>query len=206
MTTPAASPLVRAGAEAPPEDRRFLIEGVPWAAYVGLRDALEERVGLRMTYLEGRLELMAPSARHEELGRMIARLVDAWAEACDVDLRGFRSTTFRQEAGQRGLEPDECYSLGPLGPVPDIAIEVVVSSPLLDKLSVYQGLGVSEVWVWAAGKLVVHRLADHGYDIQARSSLLPDLDLELLSRFVTCGENQVRAVKAYRRALRDETG
>jgi hypothetical protein len=47
----------------------------------------------------------------------------------DVDLRGSGSTRFRSEARARGLEPDECYKLGPLheGDVPDIAIEVMVS-------------------------------------------------------------------------------
>src|SRR5450432_4652687 len=43
----------------------------------------------------------------------------------DVDLRGFGGTTFRREAKERGLEPDECYKLGKLEEdgVPDIAIE-----------------------------------------------------------------------------------
>lgn len=182
-------------------ERRIVVESVSWAAYVGFRDALDERATVRMTYLEGRLELMSPSAQHEELGRMIARLVDAWAETNDVDLRGFRSTTFREEAERRGAEPDECYSLGPLRRVPDLAIEVVVTQPLLDKLAVYQGLAVPEVWVWEDGKLTVHVLGPAGYVVQATSRLLPALDLSLLSRYVVCGENQVRTVLAYRKAL-----
>ena len=32
--------------------------------------------------------------------------------------------------------------------VPDIAIEVVVTSGLVDKMAVYAGLGVPEVWLW----------------------------------------------------------
>jgi Uma2 family endonuclease len=194
--TVATGDLPAVGAE-----RRLLVEGVPWAAYVGFRDALDERAAVRMTYFDGRLELMSPSAQHEELGRMIARLVDAWAETNDVDLRGFRSTTFREEAERRGAEPDECYSLGPLQRVPDLAIEVIVTQPLLDKLTVYRGLAVPEVWVWEDGKLTVHVLGPAGYTVQTTSKLLPALDLALLSRFVVCGENQVRTVLAYRKAL-----
>jgi hypothetical protein len=60
----------------------------------------------------------------------VPSLVEVWAMERDVDLRGFGGTTFRREARQRGLEPDECYKL----------IEVIVSNPLVDKRAVYAGL------------------------------------------------------------------
>lgn len=186
-------------------ERRFLLEGVPWWTYVGLRDALDHS-GLRMTYLEGRLELMSPSDTHEEEKSLIARFIEAWAEEKDIDLRGFGSTTFRREAARRGLEPDECYTLGPKekNAVPQIAIEVVVSNPLLDKLAVYAGLGVAEVWVWHSPtrSLVVHRLAAAGYLPVERSAILPAIDLALLASFVRPGESHTALVKAYRAALR----
>ena len=191
--------------ESPDAERRFLLTGVPWNLYVAMRDALDgSRV--QMTYLDGSLELMAPSELHEEECRLIARLLDAWAEEHDVDLRGFRSTTFRSEAQARGLEPDECYSVGPkvTNAPPQIAIEVIVSSPLLDKLEVYAKLGVQEVWLWrsSARALTVHRLSGGAYVEAATSLLLPKLDLQLLASFVRTGENQTALVKAYRAALR----
>lgn len=129
------------------EDRRFVLHGVPWETYVALRDTLDESgSGLRMTYLEGTLELMSPSRNHEDYKKIIARLVEAYAEEKDLDLRGYGGMTFRKKAKKRGLEPDECYSLGRMGKRPDIALEVVVSSGLVDKLDVYHGLGVPEVW------------------------------------------------------------
>ncbi|HKE16019.1 MAG TPA: Uma2 family endonuclease, partial [Kofleriaceae bacterium] len=107
-------------------ERRFVLEDVPWWAYVALRDALEDS-GTRMTYLEGRLELMSPSDTHEEEKKLVARLLEAWGDELGVDLRGFGSTTFRREAERRGLEPDECYTVGPRAKdaVPHIAIEIV---------------------------------------------------------------------------------
>src|SRR5437764_70136 len=114
----------------------------------------------------------------------------------DVDLRGFGGTTFRREAKQRGLEPDECYKLGKLDDdaMPDIAIEVVVTNPLLDRLDVYAGLGVPEVWLWhpASSTLEVHCLVAGAYEIRSRSAILPHLDVELLACFVHPGENQTR--------------
>ena len=186
-------------------ERRFVLNDVPWSAYVALRDALDDS-GVKMTYREGVLELMSPSTLHEDSKTIIARLIEVWAMERDVDLRGFGGATFRREAKRRGLEPDECYKLGRLDEegVPDIAIEVIVSSPLVDKLDVYAGLGVAEVWVWRpeAAAIVVHRLAGTTYREQARSDVLPDLDLAQLSRFVKPGENQTALAKAYQATLR----
>jgi Uma2 family endonuclease len=162
-------------------ERRFVLYDVPWWTYVALRDALDEHGGVKMTYLKGALELMRPSMLHEEAKTIIARLIEVWAMDRDVDLRGFGGATFRREAKERGLEPDECYKLGKIDDdgVPDIALEVIVTNPLLDKMAVYAGLGVPEVWVWRpdARSIVVHRLAGDP------------------------GESQTQLAKAYRAAL-----
>ena len=159
-----------------------------------------------MTYLKGMLELMSPSELHEEESKLLARLLEAWAEEYDVDLRGFKSATFRSEAEARGVEPDECYSVGPKPKdvPPQIAIEVVVSSPLLDKLEVYAGLGVDEVWIWLSTSrtLVVNRRSGDHYQVAPHSHVLPHLDLALLVSFVRAGESHTALVKAYRAALR----
>jgi Uma2 family endonuclease len=188
------------------DERRFVLHGVPWWTYVALRDALDDQSGLKMTYLKGTLELMSPSTLHEDAKKLIARLLEIWALERDLDLRGFGGATFRREAKERGLEPDECYKLGKLedDDVPDIAIEVIVSSGLVDKMAVYAGLGVPEVWEWrpSVRAIVVHRLTDGAYQRGDRSELLPELDLTLLLSFVRPGENQTRLVKAYQAALR----
>jgi Uma2 family endonuclease len=194
------------GAEPRHEEQRFVLQGVPWWTYVALRDALDDHAGLKLTYLEGTLELMRPSMLHEDAKKIIARLLEAWATEHRIDLRGFGSTTLRREARQRGLEPDECYKLGELAEdaVPDIAIEVVVSSGLVDKMAVYAGLGVSEVWVWrpSPAAIVVNRLIDGAYQRSERSEVLPALDLAALATFVRPGENQTELVRAYQAVLR----
>jgi Uma2 family endonuclease len=188
----------------PGAENRFLLRGVPWTAYVALRDAVDH-AGVRMTYLEGELELMSPSELHEETKSLLGRLLEVWAEERDVDLRAFGSTTFRREARERGLEPDECYTLGPIEPggVPHLAVEVVVESPLLDKLEVYAGLGVPEVWTWhdADRCIVVRTLRGDRYETRERSAILPSIDLALFSRFVQPGESHTALAKAYRAAI-----
>jgi Uma2 family endonuclease len=188
------------------EEARFVLQGVPWWTYVALRDALDDHAGLKLTYLEGTLELMSPSLLHEDAKTIIARLLEAWAVERRIDLRGFGSTTFRREARKRGLEPDECYKLGKLEEdgVPDIAIEVVVSSGPVDKMAVYAGLGIAEVWVWqpSTAAIAVNHLIDGAYQHRERSVVLPALDLAELARFVRPGESQTELVIAYQAALR----
>ena len=181
----------------------MLILDVPWSTYVILRDSLDEqRSKLRLTYCEGALELMSPSDDHEESKKLLARLVEAYGDELDLDLMGRGSTTFRKEAKKRGLEPDECYTLGRKGELPDLAIEVVYSRPKLDKLDVYRGLGVPEVWMWEDGRLRVFVLADDRYDERAKSALFPELDLALFASFVRLDESQAKLVKAFRAAVR----
>jgi hypothetical protein len=44
-----------------PADQRLMLYGVTWEQYQALRTALDDKPGLRMTYLVGVLELMKPA-------------------------------------------------------------------------------------------------------------------------------------------------
>jgi len=187
----------------PVAEQRLVLEGVTWQQYDALVMLfMNQFPALRMTYLEGTLELLTTCPEHERLKKIIARLIEAFAEELDLDLNGYGSATFRKEAAARGLEPDECYCLGELHDVPDIALEIVLTSGGIDKLKVYQGLGVQEVWFWENQKLSIYSLVDTeaGYEATATSQLLPQFDAVLLASFVD-NPSQTQAVKAYRRAL-----
>lgn len=189
----------------PSAEQRLVLEGVTWQQYEALVTLfMNQFPALRMTYLEGSLELMTTSPEHERLKTIIARLIEAFAEELDLDLNGYGSATFRQEAAARGLEPDECYCLGELQAVPDIALEIALTSGGIDKLKVYQGLGVKEVWFWEKQQLSLYGLTETGdtYEALERSQLLPQLDVALLASYVE-SSRQTQAVKAYRLALRE---
>ena len=180
-----------------------VLYGVPWEQYEALLGALgDDHPSLRLTYLRGTLEIMTTSPEHEQYKTMFARLFELWALERDVHVNGYGGATFRKRAAERGLEPDECYVIDRLlEDVPDIAIEIVKSRAAIDKLDVYAGLGVREVWIWENQHLVVHALTGGKYVRRDRSALLPDLDLDELCSFVTLGD-QTDAVRAYRDALR----
>jgi Uma2 family endonuclease len=184
----------------PSTESRLILYGVSWQEYEILGATLGNRPNLRMNYLEGTLEIMAPSREHETIKTIIARLLEAYAEEKDIALNGYGSTTFKKQAKQRGLEPDECYCVGEMREVPDIALEVVVSSGGIDKLPIYEGLGVPEVWFWQDSKFSLYRLSAPGYIATDHSEFLPGLDFIMLPEYIDVN-NQTRAVKAYRRAI-----
>src|SRR5262249_48920986 len=149
---------------APPVgDQRFIIHGVRFKDYAVLREALDIP-GLRMTFCEGALELMTPSLEHEDKKKTIARLIEVYALERDISLYGYGNATFRKEAKDRGAEPDECWTVGrQLVDVPDIALEVILTHGGMDKLSVYRGLGVREVWFFEESAFNLYALDGHEY-------------------------------------------
>jgi len=180
--------------ETPPAsvEQRILVNGVSWKDYIIAREALDTP-GLRMTYCEGTLELRTSSFAHEVDKTSIARLVELYGFLRRLRLNGYGSTTFRREARQRGCEPDECYCAGRAikeAEFPDIALEVIHTNPLLDKLHVYVGLGVPELWLFRHGAFEIYRLAGDHYDRIERSGFLPELDLALIARLAAYPDQQ----------------
>lgn len=189
------------------EDQYVVLHDVDWKTYCALRE-LFDGPGVRMTYLKGALEIMSPSRRHEGYKKRIARLVELFALERDVHLLGYGSTTFKKALEERGLEPDECYVLDrdlTDDDYPDIALEVVIRSGGIDKLEVYQGLGVREVWFWHRGRFRLFDLGTSGYTEVKRSGLVPDLDFEVLAAFAEQAD-QHEALKSYRDHLRQSAG
>ena len=183
------------------EDQRLTLYGVSWQQYEILRDTLDDFAGLKMTYLEGTLELFMPGSKHEKNKKTIARLVEMYAIETNTRLYGCGSTTYRKKAKERGLEPDESYCLGEEKEFPDLAIEVIVTSGSIDLLEVYRGLGVSEVWFWKNGQLSLYGLKAGQYEQIERSILLPNLDINLLVRCANMPA-QHDAVIEFRNAIR----
>ncbi|MEL6901291.1 MAG: Uma2 family endonuclease [Cyanobacteria bacterium J06606_4] len=185
-----------------PSEQRVLLEGASWHQYEMLIATLgEDFPALRLSYLESNLEIMTNSPQHEELKTIIGMLIEAYFQETRTRFHGIGSATFRNVAKQRGLEPDECYCLGQKKAFPDLAVEVVLSSGIVDKLDIYRGLGVTEVWVWEAGTFSLYHLREDGYEQIENSELLPGCDVNLLATYVK-PEEQFDAVMAYRDELK----
>jgi len=186
-------------------DQRVTLHGVSWEQYEALLEMRGDGSSLRVTYLEGELELMSPSEDHKFDKKTLARLIEAYAEEAGIKINGYGSWTVKRKSVRRGAEADECYILGPRVTTltrPDFVIEVVRTSGGIDKLAVYQSLEVPEVWFWQQGKLEFHRLVGDNYVLATRSELImPGLDPALIGHCMQVPD-QDDAVRALRAAMR----
>jgi Uma2 family endonuclease len=183
-------------------DQRVVLHGVSWSDFETLLAIRGDAAGVRMAYLEGTLELMTPSRDHEILKKTLARLLEAYAEELGIELEGYGSWTLKRQETKRGVEPDECYSIGRAGRVPDLAIEVVWTSGGLDKLEIYRRLGVREVWRWDEGVIAMFALRGDRYEHISRSELLPQVDIDLVHSLLEL-PSQTAAIRELRARLRD---
>lgn len=163
-----------------PSAERFVLPHCSWAGYEAmLREVGDDRV--RLTYDHGVLELRLPSAPHEQFAELLAMLVRVLAEELSMPFRSGGSTTFRSEPRQRGLEPDRCFWFRAGGlmespaPPPDLAVEIDITSSLLDRMGIYADLGVREIWRFDGESLTFHALCDAGYALVERSARFPEL-------------------------------
>ncbi|NBC48761.1 MAG: Uma2 family endonuclease [Gammaproteobacteria bacterium] len=186
------------------DDQVVVLDHAEWNDYERLLEIRGESATPRLTFIDGVLELMTPSWSHETDKKTLARLIETWAFAMDVALSGAGSWTIKSTLAKRGAEPDECYLLEPINDEPsrpDIAIEVVRSSGVLNKLEVYRALEVPEVWFWKDGRLDFYGLDGDQYQSLERSRKLPSLDPALIESCMTA-PTQTEAIQQLRRSLK----
>lgn len=176
------------------------LSNVTWETLEKL-DADLAGTGARLTYLDGCLEIMAPlSEAHEEPKNTLGQLLEIYMRMRNIRFYGRGSTTIgMKELGAR-KEPDESYCLGTRKSVPDLAIEITVTSGGIDTLEIYRRVGVQEVWFWEDGVISVYCLRPTGYELVSKSELLPELDLRSIE-FYSRMADQYDAVNAFMRSL-----
>jgi Uma2 family endonuclease len=193
-----------------PEERRT-ITNVTWAQYEALLAELGDSPAYRVNYLDGVLEIVAPSRRHETGKTRIGDLLLIYFLETDTEYFPTGSTTFRRAEKQVGVEPDESYCIGTEKEFPDLVIEVIVTSGGIDRLERFRRLRVQEVWFWQIDRFILYHLCEttpvqfaqtFGYELVTQSELLQELDLELLSESVR-NPNPLAAAKLFRQGIRD---
>lgn len=194
------APILEAPRRLEDPDQRVTLNGIDWWQYETFLALRGDRAGVRVTYLEGQLEIMSPSQSHEMLAKLIARLLETYAVEKGFVFEGYKSMTMRSAPKLRGIEPDECYAIGAPKDHPDLAVEVIWTHGGLDKLDVYRGLGVREVWIWKKEELKAYELRGDAYVEILRSVVVPGLTPSFIRRFLDC-ETQTEAVRKMRDAL-----
>ena len=182
-------------------DSCLTLFGVSWSQFEALESAFESVGNIRFAYLDETLEIITVSPEHEEYKSTIGLLLEAYLREKGIRFYVKGGPTLGSEELGARKEPDESYNLQTKKTIPDLAIEVVFTSGGIDKLQLYKRLGVPEVWFWEDGVLSIYYLREE-YEKVNHSELLPELNIDLLVRYVTYFD-QYDAVTEFIKALRE---
>jgi Uma2 family endonuclease len=200
-----------------PPGQRLLLQEVTWQEFETILEELGDHRGSRLAYDNGTLEIMMPLPEHEDDKEIVGDLIKALLEELEIEFRSLGSTTFKKSQTQ-GLEPDQCFYIKnealirgkkridvSVDPPPDLAIEIDVTSRTHP--SIYEALGVPELWRFDQGKLQINVLQGGNYALVDESPNFLGLPLcEVLPRYLAeskiIGRN--KALKAFRQWAREQ--
>ncbi len=197
-----------------PVGGKLYLSGVSWDEYEELLEEIDEKRHVRISYDNGRMEIMSLLPEHEGFARLFGYLIEVLTEELSLEFVPRGSTTLKRKRALQGKEPDDCFYIGDLTRIlgkkrldlefdspPDLAIEVDVTNPTLDKMAIYAGLGVPEVWRFDDGEVEFYCLVGKRYEQVSTSTLFPFLPPSVVAEHLRIGDT--RGVNSMRRAFRD---
>ena len=181
-------------------DQRVVFRGVDWEFYDRLVDSIPERRNIHVDFDGKDLEVMGNGPDHEWIAESLGQFVKAVAGAVGIPCRGMGLTTWKRLKLARGLESDRCFYFHPdkrsaaaraFGandlagfPNPDLAIEVDLSRPAVDRAGIYAALVVPEVWRFSAKQVVIERLTPGGIYIAVDTSIFIPVQAEDIRHWI----------------------
>ncbi|MHC5731573.1 MAG: Uma2 family endonuclease, partial [Nostoc sp.] len=88
--------------------------------------------------------------------------------------------------------------------VPDIVIEIIVTSGTINRKDLYKPKKVPEVWFWKSNEIKIFRLSENGeYEQISRSEFFPNLDPALLLRYIPMSD-QYDAIIEFEQVIRNQ--
>src|SRR5206468_12097146 len=69
-----------------PAGGTLVLPDISWGEYEELLKELDDRPSFRVTYNEGRLQIMSPQPKHEEFKRFIERIIDTTSDELDINV------------------------------------------------------------------------------------------------------------------------
>ncbi len=188
-------------------DRQIVYSGITWQQFKLIQSGFGDAPSIRLSYFNHTIEILMPGRTHELFKSIIGMLIELFCLEQSIEFEPTGSMT-QELTGEVSLEADESYSFGSSKPLPDLAIEVILTSGGPDKLQRYRALGIAEVWFWQDGLFTLYHLRNGGADYryeQINSSEIPELatlDIDLLTRCILIAEtSRLNAAQEFRRGL-----
>ena len=197
--------------------QQLLVEDVNWQQFESILAELGERRASRISYSNGRLEIMVPLPEHEKAKEIIGDMVKILLEARQIAFESLGSTTLKNERMSQAVEPDTCFYIQnqaavigknrldmSVDPPPDLAIEIDLTSRT--QLDNYQILGVPELWRYARRGLQINVLQAEQYIESDVSPTFPNIPIvQLVNQYTQQSQvaGRTRAIQAFKSWVRE---
>jgi Uma2 family endonuclease len=181
------------------EQRMILPGRYSWQEFKTFETNLSHFPGVRLSYLDGIIELMTLSPEHETLKCILGILLATFFVANDISFTPTGSATL-EKASQSRVEPDLSYFFEPQSELPNLTIEIALSSGGISKLERYKYLQIPEVWFWENQQFVLYHWRGDTYEPIEKSELFPTLDFNLLAECLRITDRK-EAIKRFRYAI-----
>jgi Uma2 family endonuclease len=196
-------------------ETRMVLEPVAWDTFIALADQRRGSVP-RMTYDNGVLELMSPKREHENIARLIGRMVETYSEVKSIEIISVASVTVKRSDLSKAFEADESYYVTnavrllpkkeldfAIDPPPDLVIEVELTSSAIKKMELFATMQVLEVWRHDGETLQMFQLVEGCYQ-QIESSLqLPGLTAHRINEALQLRDSigETRLIQQFRKGI-----
>ncbi|PSF38236.1 hypothetical protein C7H19_07135 [Aphanothece hegewaldii CCALA 016] len=187
-------------------EQRFLLpRRYNWQEFKAIQTTLQKNSQIKITFLDGWIELMTLGEEHETIKSIIALLLGLYFLEKEIEFIPVGSST--REAQEKGVsfEPDESYYIGEKKENPDFAIEVNLTSGSIKKLEKYKRFKIAEVWLWENNQILIYCFREREnyqeYEKVEQSELFTELNLDLFIRCVLM-PSKLEAMKIFNQAIK----
>ena len=197
-----------------PISHRVILPNISWDTFETILIEMGDNRITRVAYDGEALEIMTPLMSHEHSKRLIEKLIDTLAEELSLNIKSIGSTTCKREDIKRGVEPDSGFYIAnepimrtrktldlTLDPPPDLVIEVDYTSSSVDRLSIYQALGVPKVWRYDEPVMLIYQLRGDKYFPCNNSPTFANLSLtDEIPKFIAASFNigEIAMIREFR--------
>jgi len=194
-----------------------ILRNVSWLTFTTLLVEVGENRACRFTYDRGVLEIRMPLEEHEEPKRLIESFVEVLVDELEIELRSLGSLSLKREDLSRFVEPDTYFYIQNEAlvrgrninldeiPPPDLVVESDYTHSSLNKFTIYEALGVPELWRYTKETLEVYQLIEGEYQRSDKSLAFPFLPLDEIPGFIEQSKEvgQRLAVRLFQQRIRE---
>jgi Uma2 family endonuclease len=196
-----------------PGETRVLLENITWKTFKTILAEMGSERTNRITYNNGKIEIMTPLKPHESSNRLIEVFVGVLCEELGLEVNRVGSLTLTRDDLEYGAEPDSSYYIQnellvrekenidlEFDLPPDLVLEVEYSRPKIDKFKLYAAMGIPEFWGYNGITLRIYILANGQYSETQTSPTFAAIPIKEIPRFIEESKKigQIAVTRAFR--------